>query len=61
MIAGKVGSGKSSLVNMLLNEIKAKAGQNPDGVTKKVASFSGGLGGNKALPVQIIDTIGVGD
>jgi len=61
LIVGKVGAGKSSLINLLLGKRVAEDGYNPDGVTKEVKSHNGGLGGNKDKPIRFFDTAGVGD
>ena len=55
---GATGNGKSTLVNSILGEVKAGAGDDAEGVTKDITSYKGKLHGRD---IEVIDLPGFGD
>ena len=67
VVIGKVGKGKSSLVNGLIGRPMAKEQASADTVTQKIESFAGKFeidepsGNKKIITVNIWDTLGLSD
>ena len=60
MVIGAAGSGKSSLINLLMNKDIAKVGDDLDGVTKEITEYKTRLGLNN-LELVLYDVPGFGD